>query len=116
MELSGRSGRDHVGVHAHAASRFTADRHLSGIAAELPDVSLHPAQHGLLIQQAVVARAARALGGQRRMREPAERTETIVERDDDEVAFDECLRVEAVAGATQEGPGVYPDQYGILAQ
>ena len=87
----------------HATGRFAGHRDLAGIAAEVGDVVAHPAQRRLLVGQPVIAHLARRT--QCRMRQEAERAETVVERDDDDVApTGQPARVIHVAAAVDEAP------------
>ena len=70
--------RWHQRVHAPRARRFARDGDLRRVAAESGDVALHPIQRRDLIEHAVVARRMlRLFGGERRMGEVAEWTETV---------------------------------------
>ena len=75
------------------------------------DVALDPAQRRLLVHQAVVAGRAARPGGERRVREEAERAEPVVDRDDDDAVRRELGAV-VVAGAVQgEASAVDPHEH-----
>src|SRR5262249_12647969 len=68
--------------------RLAEDRHVARIAAERRDVVPHPAERAHGVEGAEVSRCVLVAGrggGERGMAEPAERTEPVLNRDDDEV-------------------------------
>ena len=70
----------HQKGHANAARGLTHDRHVARIAAERSDVLLHPSERFDLIQKAVIAGdSVRRFRAQLRQREPAERTEPVID-------------------------------------
>ena len=97
-------------THRHAARRFTGHGHLAGIATEVGDAVVDPAQRRLLIGQAIVADPAGRT--ERGMGKEAERTQPVVDRDDDDIAL---LRqpsgVVDVAAAIEEGTAVDPHHH-----
>ena len=108
-----RPGRDQVIAHRHAARGFAGDGDLLGVAAERGDVVADPAQRGLLVGQAVVAdRAGRT---ERRVGQEAQRTQPVVDRDDDDVASGrQPARVIDVAAAVDEASAVDPHHHRAL--
>ncbi len=72
------------------------------------DVGLDPLQRGLLVHQAVVARCAAALAGERRMRQEAEGAEAIVDRHDHHALSDERPGVVVIALAGEQRAAVDP--------
>src|SRR5262249_51049079 len=111
LEESSRPVRDEVGEHGQAAGRLARDGHVVGVAAELRDVALNPAQRSLLVHKAVVPSRPARPRGQSGMREEAERTKPVVDRDDNEAVRRE-LRAVVVAGAIlRETAAVDPHEY-----
>ena len=109
-EQAGGPGRDQVIAHRHRTGGLTGDGHLVRVAAERRDVVAHPTQRRLLVRQTVVADGAGR--PQRRMRQKAERTETVVERDDDDIApVDEPARVVHAAVAVDERTAMDPNHH-----
>jgi hypothetical protein len=97
-EQSGRVRRNEVVAHRYAARRFTRHRDLVGVTTEPGDIVTHPAQRRLLVGEAVVANVPRRAEG--RMGQKAQRTESVVERDDDDVAPVRQLAGDVQAAAT----------------
>jgi len=84
LEQSPRQWRRDEDTHAHTTGGFTKDRDATGITAEARNVSPYPCQRRDLIHDAVIARGERSgFRGERRMGEEAERTQPIVQRNDD---------------------------------
>ena len=83
LEEAPGAGGYEVGEHRQATGGLAGDGHVARIAAELIDVALHPTQCGLLIHQPVVAGRAARSRRQRRVSEEPERTEAVVDGDDD---------------------------------
>ena len=91
-----------------AARRLAGDGHVAPVAAEAPDVLVHPAQRGLLVEEAGVAR----LGVERGMREPAEHAEAVVDGHDDRAGVAHQLARVVLAGrAVEVAAAVDPEQH-----
>ncbi len=102
-----RRGRDEVVAHRHRSGRLAGDGHLLRVAAEAGDVVVHPPQRRLLVGQAVVA--GFAIAAQRRMGQEAQRSQPVVDRDDDDVApRGEPAGVVDVGAAVEEPAPVDP--------
>ena len=108
-----RTRRHQVIAHRHAARGFAGDGHLPRIAAERGDVVADPSQRGLLVGQPVVAhRAGRT---ERRVGQETERTQPVVDRDDNDVApGGQPARVINVAAAVDEASPVNPHHHRAL--
>src|SRR3546814_4023939 len=72
-----------TGVQTCALPIFARNRHIRRIATESADVALHPFERRDLVEQPVIARQmVRRFRAERRMREPAEHAEPVVDRHD----------------------------------
>ncbi len=102
-EQASSAGRRHQIHHAQAARGFARDGHVGRIAAESADVIANPSQRLNLIQQAIVAGdAKRRLAAQLGMRQPAEDTEPIVDRDhDNALAGEPCAVVHRLSARSR---------------
>src|SRR5262245_41690171 len=67
VEQTFGGGREHVRSRVLCTGRLSAEQHRVGIAAEGLDIALHPLEHGLDIENAVVA-VGMTLSVERRMR------------------------------------------------
>ncbi len=81
VEQARSQRRDHVRTGVLRTSRLAAERHVVGVAPEGSDVTLHPAQRRLLIEDAVISPGRP--GVQCRMRNVAEQAQAIVDGHDD---------------------------------
>ena len=86
--------------HAEGAGAFAEQRYVAGIAAESPDVRLHPLQAHELVEEAGVARSRRRV-----QREEAERPHPVADADHDDVvgAGDDFAVVERQRGGAAVG-------------
>ena len=90
---------------------MSANRDVVLVAAKAGDVALHPSQHGLLVQSAVIGKIM-ALRIQCGMREKAEKAEAIIDGDDDGVALRrQFAPIVAVACAVEIAAAVDPDDH-----
>ena len=110
LEQPASAGRDQLGQHRQAAGRLARDGHVARVAAEPGDVALDPAQRRLLVHQPVVAGRAARPGGQRRVREEAERAEPVVDRDDHRAVRRELGAVVVAGAVLLEAAAVDPHQ------
>jgi hypothetical protein len=110
------SGGGELGQDAEPARGLAEDGDAAGIAAEAGDVALDPAQRGLLVHQAVVARRAARLGGEGRVGQEAERAQPVVDGDDDHALAHQRRRVIVVALAGHQRPAVNPHHDGPGAE
>ena len=103
--------RHHVDAGVLRARGLAAKGDVVLVAAELGDVALHPFQHGLLVEDAVVAEEM-AFVIQRGMRQQAHQVQAILEGDDDGFAVRGHLAA-VVAGrlAVEIAAAVNPDDH-----
>ena len=118
MEEAARARGQHQSVHVERSGRLAGDRHVGRIPSELLDVRGDPLERADLVEETEVAgRLDRVVrfGPQRRMREEAERTESIGDADDDDpLASREQRAVEHARRrvAPRVAPAVDPDEDG----
>ena len=107
--------RQQQGEHVRPASRLAEHRHVSGVAAERRRVVAHPFERAHLVERTEVARAveiARPGVAQRRMPEPPEGSEAVVDRHDHHVLARRQVPAVEEAGMTDDvAAAVDPDHH-----
>ena len=119
-EVGGR-GRDELRKDAEAARGFAEDGHIRWIAAEEDDVVANPAKSQLLVHEAVIAGGisigvAVAIGvggfrGESGMREKAQRTEAVVDGDDDDAVLHHGRGIVIIALAGDQSTAMDPHHH-----
>jgi hypothetical protein len=116
-EVSCGRGRFEVARDAEPARRFAADCHPVRVAAETGDVLAHPLHGKLLVHEAVIAgvadilEEARHVGRERRLDQPAEGAQAVIDRDHDDVVLGDHARgVVDGAGAGDERTAMDPEE------
>ena len=114
LEQAGGERRNHVDAGVERARRLAANGDVVLVAAELGDVALHPFQHGLLVENAVIGEEM-AFVVQGRMREKAHEVQAVFHRDDDGLAVRGHLAAVIAGGlAVDIAAAVDPDDHGKL--
>src|SRR5207245_1399170 len=111
LEQSPRAGRDEMSQDRKCAGGLARDRDVLGVAAKTGNVALDPSQGRLLVHLAVVA--GRTAGGcsKRRVREPAEGAQTVVDGDYHYTVLGQLHAVEASSVTLRPAPAVDPDDH-----
>jgi hypothetical protein len=114
LEEALRELRGEQDEHVLAAGRLSEDRDVRRVAAEGRDVGLHPLERGDLVERAEVARGVARVAAlaQRRVPEPAERAEAVVERHHDHaMQGGQAAAVVEARGADGVAAAVDPDHH-----
>ncbi len=98
-------------VSAKTTGGLARDRDVAGVATELADVGLYPAQGGLLVHESVVACCAARPRCQCRVGEEAEGAEAVVDGGDDDARRRLLCRVVVAAGVLGEPAALNPHEH-----